>query len=116
MMTMLHLAVNGSRTIFAGMTPRKRPDMPGNPAPFVRDLRTARQYAVNVQMEVRPFSSCYVAASDMMKAVDRLAEMLTGEADYFHADGTCLTGPRTQAEKMEREAGRLPWRVSPQRD
>ena len=90
------------------MVHRKLPDLPGNPAPFVPDLRTARQAAINVQMAVRPFSPCYIAADDVRAAVDRLAEMLTGDPTYFHGEGTSGGGSTLQ-DKLAREQGRLPW-------
>ena len=86
--------------------------MPNGLAPLVRDLRKTRQFAINVQMKVRAFSPFYITADAIRAAVDRLAEMLTGEADYFHGEGTSGGGSTLQ-DKLAREQGRLPWSSQP---
>ena len=59
---------------------------------------------------VRPFSPVYVAAQDMRAAVDRLAELLTGDATYFHNEESSQVGPSSLVDKLAREDRRLSWR------
>lgn len=50
-------------------------------------LRTGRDGAIQVHIEGKIGSAEYVAATKITDAIDDLAEILTGERDYFYALG-----------------------------
>ncbi len=102
------------------MVTRKRPELPWRPAPVVAELRKARDAMVAANGEMRAFGPGYLAAAAVMKAVDAFAELLTGDASYFHCGMNSTPNPSRPSgggngalgnsdAKREREAGREPW-------
>ena len=54
------------------------------PEVFLEDLRTGRKACIKIRDETKINSPEFIAAGEVMGAIDRLAEVLTGDSRVFH--------------------------------
>ena len=72
-------------------------------AATVEALRACRAFVVrDVLARVRPFSPTYRAGLDVLDAIDRLAEALTGRRDILHAGGSAPNDARREPYKRSK--------------
>jgi hypothetical protein len=89
----------------------RRTDLPSDPARLLRALRTCRDAMGDAHRHVLIGGALYVAGHALTSAIDAVAKILTGDAEYFWSKGrpTCDV-QREHWRKWEAiERGDEPW-------
>ncbi len=88
-----------------------RPDWPPDPAAMLRSLRACRAVMTSRHRDVKIGGSFYRAGESIVAAIDVMAELLTGDREFFWSTGgRGNDASRAHTERWRRiEAGEEPW-------
>lgn len=88
-----------------------RSDWPPRPDAVLNALRICRDAMVDVHSNVKINGPVYHAASMVRAAIDAMATLLTGDPQYFWAQGSVMTDQRRKpdSEEASAETGHKKW-------
>lgn len=89
------------------MTIRRRPrgEQIANPGRLLDTMGVCRKALIEAESGLKPFGMMYHGCSMVVRAIDALAHLITGEPDFYHAMGSTPAPGRRRwtGDKPERD-------------